>query len=405
MKNYLLKTLLLTLLATCFFGCRNKKSTQPTPIPKTPIPLIVEEQSQPQEENDSTDIEHRDLVIYKMKMGDSPYSLCKQKLTSEDILSKLTPEIGKEGDYGYQYIPLKDAFFYPEKDIEVNQFVKDVQDCFNYITVGNVVNNARNVFMRKYWDLTYDDKDSSLLENDEYLRSLVKEDYPNISSAFLDKLFTNKQIMNKAKALLKGYKQFNINKNEDFIKSIEEFNNYLEKLPVILKEEIDSIQFHRWYDKSKVVPEYQELHNYEDKNFSNKDLEYFVQLIEKEKNIEKRAILAIELSRCDIANGVLLLGEILESGLYTKYIYEAWDMWTLMVQYLYCGSSSYSKIPNNYYSMIKAKCVNTVLRYMQQTPDIDHNKDLLILTYLLETHEVQRFWGYFGNESNSIFLY
>ena len=97
--------------------------------------------------------------------------------------------------------------------------------------------------MRKYWDLTYDDKDSSLLENDEYLRSLVKEDYPNISSAFLDKLFTNKQIMNKAKALLKGYKQFNINKDEDFIKSIEEFNNYLEKLPVIVKEEIDSIHF------------------------------------------------------------------------------------------------------------------------------------------------------------------
>lgn len=394
MKKSLLKPLLLTLLVTCFLGCRNKKPAQHSPIPKTPIPLIVEEQSQPQDVNDSSDVEHRDLVIYKMKMGDAPYSLCKQMLTSEETLLKLTPENLAENYLSYDYIPVKDAFLNPEPDIVNNQFVKDVQNYFNYITVANVVNHAYGLFLRKYHDT-----DSTKQEDDAYLQLLVAEDYPKISSGFLKTAIPDNQIRHNATVLLNGYKHFNINKEDEFEKSVKAFNGYLEKLPKFVNEEIDSMEFYSWYEKSKVLPEYQQLHSYDTKDFSGKDNECFVKLVQNEKDIDKRIILAMEFSRFDRMEGVILLGEILESGRYTKYLYEAWSLWTGLVQGLYCGYSSYSIIPDNYYSMIKAKCVNSILRYIQNTSNKDHKKDLIILTYFLHNHELRRFACDYGNEA------
>ena len=89
-----------------------------------------------------------------------------------------------------------------------------------------------------------------------------------------------------------------------------------------------------------------------------------------------------------------LLGEIIESGLYTKYLPEVWLSYRAHLQ-LDLGASSFSFIANRYFDRLRVKCLNTLLRHYTETGD---EKTLVLMENLVACEILHRQILY-GNES------
>ena len=101
-------------------------------------------------------------------------------------------------------------------------------------------------------------------------------------------------------------------------------------------------------------------------------------------------------SRESYADAALYLGEILESGIYTKYLLEAWIAWRALVQLEFFAPSSYAVIPNSYYDKIRVKCLNTILRHIQTTPD---KYDVCLIENFINCEILYRMDAIYGNEA------
>ena len=336
--------------------------------------------------------------IQGLKVEGKPHRLCTQKLTSDNYLSKLTPEDGYF--YDYEYVPATDAFFFPDPDIKMTDKVKMVQNVFNYITVGNIVHHALELYERKISDLPQEERDK-LTRAEKH--KIIAEDMPKISPELLNRCFTDKRIRSQAKALLDAYSKYDGYQDDEspFGKVESGFCVFLvEQLPRITDTaKTDPVVFDKWYDKTSVLPQYNDLHSLEAMSLSGEEEAYLINAIECEENIDRRTLLAMELLRHNRDQGINLLGEILESGQYTKYLYAAWDMWVTSVQLFYCGASSSSIIPENYYRKVAAVCVNTVLRHIQNNPGAESEFDLGQAEYFATATNMRRFGGYYGNEA------
>ncbi len=120
----------------------------------------------------------------------------------------------------------------------------------------------------------------------------------------------------------------------------------------------------------------------------------FLDLVKSEKDIDRRTILAIELAPYVPSEAVFLLGEILESGIYTKYILETYLNWRAIAQEQYFGSSSMSLIPNDLYNQVRARCVETILRHYIQSGE---EFDLCLIDNLIGCGVLARFGWIMGN--------
>lgn len=89
-----------------------------------------------------------------------------------------------------------------------------------------------------------------------------------------------------------------------------------------------------------------------------------------EPDIDKRAALALEYVQWRETEGLEMLGDIMESGIYTKYLLEIWYTWRAICQSFSFSTSSSGFIPNRYYSKMKVRCANTILRHIQETDDL-----------------------------------
>ena len=118
--------------------------------------------------------------------------------------------------------------------------------------------------------------------------------------------------------------------------------------------------------------------------------------VESENDIDRRTILALEYAKWSEWYGAILLGEILESGQYTRYLLETWITWRALVQMTRIGPSSFCVIPDNYYDMVRTKCMETILRHYASSGD---PYDLCILENLLIIPVLHRQDSIFGNES------
>lgn len=171
---------------------------------------------------------------------------------------------------------------------------------------------------------------------------------------------------------------------------------------IVSKEETDLFEkrFWDWYDKKNVVPEINTLvrmnmFEYEGAKPSDEQLENLRRAIEAEKDIDRRTILALEYVKFDKWEALPLLGEIIESRIYTKYLLEAWISWRANVQ-MYNSPSSFSTIANNYYDKVRCICLDTMLRHCLESED--KNAECLIEN-LIFCEIVHRMGSLAGNSS------
>lgn len=89
-------------------------------------------------------------------------------------------------------------------------------------------------------------------------------------------------------------------------------------------------------------------------------------------DFDTKCIYALALSSVDEYDGIEILGAIMESEEYSRYLYDVWENWRGLVQDLYFGYDvTYSSFPNAYYFKVRNICVNTILRHFQERPDDD----------------------------------
>ncbi len=345
------------------------------------------------------------FTLNSIRISGEPYKLCEQKLTSEDHLSTLHFDYGEDSDRDYHYdkesTPVHDIFFWPEPDIKPTPEVKIVRSRYNYLAINNHVWHAYELFERKASDLVLKTRKDSI--------RVVKEDRLDVSPSLLLEAFPDSVERNRVSAFLNAYAEFDGTNDSPFWEAKNEFYNHLGELDSLTpKELLDDFAEHfwEWYDKRKYVPELDSiaviyLTNNKDV-VTDENIAHLKRSIEGEKDINRRTILALELMRLDrssIPEATLYLGEILESGIYTKYIVEAWVAWRACVQSDYFAPSSFSLIPNRYYDRIRVKCLNTILRHMQKKKD---KYDPCLLVNLMACEPLHRMYFIGGNESTVV---
>ena len=201
---------------------------------------------------------------------------------------------------------------------------------------------------------------------------------PRVSDSVINKVLPNAKAQAQARSLMKAYDRFDGDDNDDspFSRAVGRYTEGLDNFPALVdSDETDRFeeQFWDWYDKKAVVPEIDGLikmnmSNYEGEEPTEEQLANLRRAIEAEKDIDRRTILALEYVKFDHWNGATLLGEILESRIYTKYLLEAWISWRAHVQSNF-SSSSFGVIANNYYDRLRVICLDTMVRHCLESED------------------------------------
>jgi hypothetical protein len=192
---------------------------------------------------------------------------------------------------------------------------------------------------------------------------------PKVSESVIRAALPDAGAQAQASRLMKAYDRFDGNDStgSPFSVAVNRYTEALSELPeLISKEETDRFEerFWDWYDKRNVVPEIDTLvrmnmYEYEGPKPSDEQLENLKRAIEAERDIDRRTVLALEYVKFSKWDGVPLLGEILESRIYTKYLLEAWISWRANAQMDH-SPSSFGVIANNYYDKVRTICLDTM---------------------------------------------
>ena len=325
-----------------------------------------------------------------LPISGEPFYLTEQKLTGIEVIENLKPESNKN-----------DAFFYSLPDIKETPLTKAVRLRYNYATVLNLTMHHYELFAREANNEEYPTHQDTL--------NLIKKYTFNVPTAVLRRSIPLKWASREAEELIQGFALFNGRDDSPFYDQLNQASMDYLNLPVIASEELlDDFKKHfwQWYDKRRYVPEYDEIASMylEEKckqDITDEQIEHLRIATLAEKDINRRTILALELLRMRSALGeaAIILGDILESGIYTKYIVEAWIAWRAAVQLDLISPSSYSLIPNAYYDKIRVICLNTILMHAQETDD---KYASCLLENLICCQLLHRNGSIYGNESLSV---
>ena len=324
-----------------------------------------------------------------------PVRLCNAVLTSEEGMESAFPDSTES--FFEEPTPATEAFYFPAADIKDEPFVREVRLRYNYVALFNRVIHSYEWFQRMSTEV--DEEDESVTKEDtlEWIRSVR----PALSQAFINNALPDEGAQALAAKLMRAYDRFDGDDSEDspFSRAIAAYTGALEE---VSEQEIDRFEerFWDWYDKTASVPEIDTLirmnmNDYEGEAPSEEQLKSMKLAIEAETDIDRRTILALEFVKFDPWSGVLLLGEILESRIYTKYLLEAWISWRANCQMNH-GPSSFSVIANNYYDKVRVICLDTMLRH--SLLEEDKNAEMLIEN-LLFSEIIHRMGGIYGNSS------
>ena len=334
-----------------------------------------------------------------------PFRLCEQRLTSEEAIFVI--DVSEENEYCYdrEGTPVRETFFFPEADIEDSELVRKVQVRYNYANVLYRILHGYELFVRKSSADSVGTRKDSL--------DLIRHDCPVIPSSLLREAIPDRDARRAAERLLAAYRSFDgrAHSGSAFDKAHGDYVDGYDSLPGFVDDDLLADfeeHFWEWYDKRKHVPEYDRIAAFylkdkaPKKELSEEQVQHFKEVIACEKDIDRRTILTLELLRCSregFRAATLYLGEILESGIYTKYILEAWLAWRGAVQLEYLAPSSFSIVPNNYYDMLRVKCLNTILRHIQTNPD---KYDVCLLENFIYCEILHRMDAIYGNEGLTV---
>ena len=339
--------------------------------------------------------------IKSLPVGE-PVSICRQERTSRTAIEARFGSYDEDDDYFCEETPAKDAFYYPDMDIVGKELARKAQLLFNAASVASRVIHAYELFSRA----TSDADPDSLSRRDTLL--IIKETQPEISNTMLNKAIPDAATLTAAMQFRDAYAAFDGDDNEGSRFS-NAFNSYvacLQNLTQLVDDEkLERFEdgFWQWYDKRQFVPEVDDLIKVNLKDYlsfemPDEELEHFKEAVRAERDIDRRAILALEYAKFDHWNGSELLGEILESRIHTRYLFECWIAWRAYVQDTH-GLSSFSKIPNNYYDAVRAICADTYIRHCLEKDD---ENALCLLENLLSCEILHRQAAIYGNESLTV---
>ena len=328
--------------------------------------------------------------------------LSSQKLTSFGSMLDAF-ENGRDGDYLHESTEASMAFFSKDSDIMNTDLMKKVRLRHNYCAVMNRVLHGYEWFRR----VSSAGEDSTATKKDTL--KWIKESQPMLTDAMMVGALDNDKALDAARRFVGAYKRFDGKEEADspLSKSFRYMNEVFGILPsIVTKEELDSFEkeFWDWYDKEQFVPGISELikmnmWGYEGDQLSEEQLAQFIEQLKQrvlsEKDIDKRAILALELVKFNPTYGSVYLGDIIESGIYTRYLLEVWISWRASAQD-YHSPSSFSVIPNNYYDMLRVVCLNTFLRHCQS---VDDYRARCLMDNLILCEIVHRTGSIAGNSS------
>ena len=343
-----------------------------------------------------------------------PFRLCEQRLTSQKGTLSAFPEFTE--NFSSETTPESDVFYFPKADIKNKTLAQVVQLRCNYAHLFNRVLHSYEWFERMSTMPSMDDDeedDEGEDDDDDDRQATTKKDTlewirtvrPQVSKALLDRAILDTDARVMAGMLLNAYDSFDGDDSADspFSKAMAQYSDALSELPeIVTKEELDQFEkvFWEWYDKEKVVPGIDgiikiHLHDTDVEMPEDEQLEKMRKAVEAERDIDRRTILALEYAKFDGRGGSILLGEIIESRIYTKYLLEAWISWRANVQMEH-SPSSFSVIANNYYDKMKTICLDTMVRHCLQTED--ENAECLIEN-LIFCDIVHRMGSLMGNSS------
>lgn len=330
----------------------------------------------------------RSLEVWEQPISNDTVMLSQQVLASPEMMDEAFDN-GVEGDYLNEPTPATAAFFKREKDIANSQLALNVQRRYNYVATLSRVVHAYQWFQRESSGVDSEDENHPITKKDTL--EWIKESQPKLGYGFLKDALQFPSSYATLTHMLDEYKKYDGSDSEDtpFAKAFAVCQEQFAKVPNILQPEwVDKfeVEFWDWYDKEQFVPGIDKLivmntYEYKGEKISDEHLLQFINAVKRERDIDRRTILALELVKFDSDLGIPLLGDILESGVYTRYLLEAWISWRANLQSYY-SPSSFSVIPNNYYDMLRVKCLNTILRHLQEDPD-DYKAKVLMENMIL----------------------
>ena len=169
-------------------------------------------------------------------------------------------------------------------------------------------------------------------------------------------------------------------------------------------EESNAISDDFWalYDKSKYVTNYVDIQKKRlQKDADTEELQRLSLPLQKkyiaENDFDSKCIYAIELGCYDFPYAIDYMGELIEDGRYSKYLFEVWVFWRLLSQSRVFGVSTWSEIPDNLYDNARLMVARAYVTHIVENPNDILAKFLLM--NLIYTENLHRAGGYYGNEA------
>lgn len=161
-------------------------------------------------------------------------------------------------------------------------------------------------------------------------------------------------------------------------------------------------EFWTLYNKSKYVANYDEILKKrlpEDVDYD--ELQRLSLPLQKkylaEEDFDAKCIYALEMGCYDFPYAIDYLGELIEDGRYSKYLFEVWVSWRLRAQSRVFGISTWSEIPDNLYDNARLLVAQAYVKHIVENPNDTLAKFLLM--NLIYTENLHRPGGYYGNEA------
>ena len=160
--------------------------------------------------------------------------------------------------------------------------------------------------------------------------------------------------------------------------------------------------FWTFYDKSKYVANYDEIQKKRlPEEVDYDELQRLSLPLQKkyleENDFDAKCIYALEMGCYDFPYAIDYLGELIEDGRYSKYLFEVWVSWRLRAQSRVFGISTYSEIPDNLYDNARLLVAQAYVNHIVENPNDTLAKFLLM--NLIYTENLHRPGGYYGNEA------
>ena len=264
----------------------------------------------------------------------------------------------------------------------------------------------KNVFLRRFVNAEELFERQNVIPWDSLSTETVRGTMPLLPNEY-QLAFRNKDCRKRAKKLVRMLTTIDYDtlQTEKMATSFQELVNAPYDTPeFISKKEINVVKESFWeqYDKSKYVADYADIRKIRlHKEVDYDELERLSLPLQKryiaEDDFNAKCIYAIELGCYGFPNAVDYMGELIEDGRYSKYLFEVWDFWRLLAQQNVFGISTWSEIPDNLYDNARLLVAKAYVNHIEKNPSDTLAK--LLLMNLIYTENLHRSAGYYGNEA------